>query len=139
MDPLIRNSENWHDHVYAIPGCDQIMSAFVQLRILGSGILDLFWVDSASTSSCSSSTAAAAAAAAPSQTNIKDEGILEMLNCELDRWENKWYDVVENGKLLSLHSWSCPYVCICTCTRTRTCTFLKMGFLKNIRYTTAAS
>ncbi|OAT10031.1 hypothetical protein BDBG_05713 [Blastomyces gilchristii SLH14081] len=80
MDPLIRSAEHWHQHVYAVPGCDQIMSAFVQLRILGSEILELFWIDPVATTA---------------QSIIKIEVILKLFNGDLDRWEAKWYQIVE--------------------------------------------
>ncbi|KLJ07019.1 hypothetical protein EMPG_17494 [Blastomyces silverae] len=80
MDPLIRSAEHWHQHVYAVPGCDQIMSAFVQLRILGSEILELFWIDPVATTA---------------QSIIKNEEILKLFNGDLDRWEAKWYQIVE--------------------------------------------
>ncbi|OJD24117.1 hypothetical protein ACJ73_04523 [Blastomyces percursus] len=80
MDPLIRSAEHWHQNVYAVPGCDQIMSAFVQLRILGSEILELFWIDPVATTA---------------QSIIKNEVILKLFNGDLDRWEAKWYQIVE--------------------------------------------
>ncbi|PGH00029.1 hypothetical protein GX51_06028 [Blastomyces parvus] len=80
IDPLIRSAEYWHQHVYAVPGCDQIMSAFVQLRIIGSEILELSWIDPA---------------AITAQSIIKNEVILKLFNGDLDRWEAKWYQIVE--------------------------------------------
>ncbi|EDN07411.1 GAL4 & fungal specific transcription factor domain-containing protein, priB [Histoplasma capsulatum] len=80
IDSLIRSAETWHQHVYAVPGCDQIMSAFVQLRILGSEIVELFWIDPVATTA---------------QSIIKNEVILKLFNGELDRWEAKWYKIVE--------------------------------------------
>ncbi|OJD18325.1 hypothetical protein AJ78_01638 [Emergomyces pasteurianus Ep9510] len=82
IDALIRSAENWHQHVYAVPGCDQIMSAFVQLRILGSEILDLFWVDPVTTTA---------------QSITRNEVILKLFNGDLDRWEAKWYKIVEEA------------------------------------------
>lgn len=82
IDSLIRSAETWHQHVYAVPGCDQIMSAFVQLRILGSEIVELFWIDPVATTA---------------QSIIKNEVILKLFNGELDRWEAKWYKIVEEG------------------------------------------
>ncbi|KKZ62248.1 hypothetical protein EMCG_00415 [[Emmonsia] crescens] len=80
VDPLLRSAENWHQDVYAVPGCDQVMSAFVQLRILGSEILDLFWIDPVATTA---------------QSITKNEVILKLFNGDLDRWEAKWYRIVE--------------------------------------------
>ncbi|PGH14759.1 hypothetical protein AJ80_05803 [Polytolypa hystricis UAMH7299] len=82
IDPLIRNSESWHQHPYAVPGCDHIMSAFVQLRILGSEILDLFWVDPETTNP---------------QSISQNEALLKLFNGDLDRWEAKWYKTVEES------------------------------------------
>jgi hypothetical protein len=85
IDPLIRNSESWHQDIYAVPGCDQIMSAFVQLRILGSEILDLFWIDPL----------------APTPDAIsKAEVFIKLFNGELDRWQAKWYKILEDRKFL---------------------------------------
>lgn len=83
IDPLIRNSESWHQDAYAVPGCDQIMSAFVQLRMIGSEILDLFYVDPL----------------APTPDAIsKVEVFLRLFNGELDKWDAKWYKVLEDCK-----------------------------------------
>ncbi|ODH34118.1 hypothetical protein ACO22_03163 [Paracoccidioides brasiliensis] len=81
VDPLIRNAGNWHQHIYAVPGCDQIMSAFVQLRILGSDILELFGIDPVTTTA---------------ESVAKGEVILKLFNGDLDRWEAKWYKIVED-------------------------------------------
>lgn len=88
IDSLIRSAETWHQHVYAVPGCDQIMSAFVQLRILGSEIVELFWIDPVATTA---------------QSIIKNEVILKLFNGELDRWEAKWYKIVEEGMFSRLY------------------------------------
>ncbi|PGH00113.1 hypothetical protein AJ79_08296 [Helicocarpus griseus UAMH5409] len=88
MNPLIRNSDSWHQHIYAVPGCDQIMSAFVQLRILGSDILDLFWIDPVATTA---------------QSITKNEVILKLFNGDLDRWEAKWYKIVEDASVSVAH------------------------------------
>ncbi|KAK2787234.1 hypothetical protein FQN52_007323 [Onygenales sp. PD_12] len=58
------------------------MSAFVQLRILGSEILDLFWIDPV---------------ASAAQSITKNEVILKLFNGDLDRWEVKWYKTIEDA------------------------------------------
>ncbi|KAI5309928.1 hypothetical protein KEM55_002107 [Ascosphaera atra] len=82
MDALIRSSDTWHQHAYAVPGTDQVMSAFVQLRVLGSELLDKFCVDF---QACSP------------EVLQKNEVILKLFNGDLDRWEGKWYRAVEEA------------------------------------------
>lgn len=82
MDSLIRASDTWCQHAYAVPGIDQIMSAFVQLRILGSDLLDLCFVDP---KTC-----------AP-ETYQRNESVLKLFNGHLDRWETHWYKTVEDA------------------------------------------
>ncbi|EFW17496.1 conserved hypothetical protein [Coccidioides posadasii str. Silveira] len=82
MDHLIRNAETWHQHAYAVPGIDEVMVSFVQLRILGFDLLDVFWLHPVATTS---------------QTIDKDEFILKTFNSELDRWEAKWYRILDEG------------------------------------------
>ncbi|KAI5303088.1 hypothetical protein KEM56_000044 [Ascosphaera pollenicola] len=88
MDPLIRASDTWCQHAYAVPGIDQIMSAFVQLRILGSDLLDLCFVDP---KTC-----------AP-ETYQRNESVLKLFNGNLDQWETHWYKTVEDASASISH------------------------------------
>lgn len=83
IDSLVRNVETWHLHPQAVPGVDQVMTAFVQLRTLGFDLLDLFWLHSVATTP---------------QAIEKDEFILKTFNGELDRWEAKWYRTLDEGR-----------------------------------------
>ncbi|KAM5432152.1 hypothetical protein McanCB21832_005163 [Microsporum canis] len=83
MDPLIRNVQNWHQHAYAAPGIDEIVTALAQLRIIGFELLDLFWLDPLHTSP---------------EFMKKDEFILRLCNDELDRWESRWYLIIDEGE-----------------------------------------
>ncbi|KAI5296669.1 hypothetical protein KEM52_002076 [Ascosphaera acerosa] len=82
MDAVIRASETWHQHAYAVPGVDQIMSAFVQLRILGSDLLDICQIDPR---------------AGASEAFHRNESVLSSFNDHLDRWETHWYKTVEDA------------------------------------------
>ncbi|EFQ99470.1 priB protein [Nannizzia gypsea CBS 118893] len=82
MDPLIRNVQNWHQHAYATPGIDEMVTALTQLRIIGFELLDLFWLDPLHTSP---------------DFMKKDEFILRLCNDELDRWEARWHLVIDEA------------------------------------------
>ncbi|EEP81413.1 predicted protein [Uncinocarpus reesii 1704] len=88
MDSLIRNAENWHHHMFAVPGIDEVMVAFVQLRILGFDLLDVFWLHPVATTP---------------QAIDKDEFILKTFNCDLDRWEAKWYKTLDEANRSVCH------------------------------------
>ncbi|KAF3482720.1 priB protein [Arthroderma uncinatum] len=82
MDPLIRNVQNWHQHAYAAPGIDEMVTALAQLRIIGFELLDLFWLDPVHTSP---------------EFMKKDEYILRLCNDELDRWESRWHLIIDEA------------------------------------------
>lgn len=84
MDPLIRNVQNWHQHAYATPGIDEMVTALTQLRIIGFELLDLFWLDPLHTSP---------------EFMKKDEFILRLCNNELDRWEARWHLIIDEGEI----------------------------------------
>ncbi|KAI2017724.1 hypothetical protein LOZ48_006834, partial [Ophidiomyces ophidiicola] len=88
MDFLIRNVATWHQHDYAIPGIDEVMVAFVQLRVLGFDLLDLFWLHPVATTP---------------QALDKDEFILKTFNTELDSWQAKWYRILDTADYSASH------------------------------------
>lgn len=82
IDLLIRSSHTWYEHPYAVPGTDQVMSALVQLRILGSELLSLFWMDPSTFTA---------------EVIAKNEVRLQWFNADLDRWESNWHKIVEEA------------------------------------------
>lgn len=105
VDTLIRSSETWCTHPLAVTGCDQVTSAFVQLRIIGSDLLDLFWADIHAPPVSLQTTgsphvfglSAGAGAGASVDTTRKNEVILKLLATDLDRWMERWIPVVDEA------------------------------------------
>lgn len=71
VDKFILNAKDWHKHPCAVPGNDHILSAFLQLRMIGAANLD-FWPS------------------ASSSDNATLERYLEEYFEQLEIWEMSW-------------------------------------------------
>lgn len=82
IDSLIQTAHTWHEHAHAVPGTDQVMAALVQLRMLGSELLSLFWMDPATFTP---------------DIISKNEARLQWFNSDIDRWEAHWHRIVDEA------------------------------------------
>jgi hypothetical protein len=88
-DDLIKNAGDWWERDAVATPCDMIVSAFVELRAIGSDAMSLLFNDGRSRSN---------------DVVLPMEGILKILNSELDKWQQKWYtNFAQSKKLLTLY------------------------------------
>lgn len=79
-DKLTKAAESWYMSEFAIPKGDAIHSAFVQLRLITSDLLDILDIESSANS------------------QRQHEMLLGLFNADLDKWEKKWIAVFEAGE-----------------------------------------
>jgi hypothetical protein len=80
VDDITRSAGIWYQHELAIPNSDAILSAFVQLRLLTSDLLDVVDND-----------------LSPSNQQ-QYEVLLRIFNTDLDDWEKKWNAIFEKRR-----------------------------------------
>lgn len=86
IDETIQKAESWFKEDLAISGGDAILSAFTDLRIIGSDILDVI---------CDEAT---------SEDNQQGEILLALFNGDLDKWEKRWQVVFDAGNSYSFEN-----------------------------------
>jgi hypothetical protein len=81
-DHFLRNSHDWHTKPFAVPNNDQILIAFLQLRMIGAAHLD-FWPS------------------ASSSDNVTLERCLGTYFEMLEVWEMNWCEDNQQGAFVN--------------------------------------